>query len=518
MKLNIVYIGKDDKYWKRLKDLFQKSYKDWEFSFQSMHHDDFPNFQSLFIKLYEERPQIIYIDYSSDPDQGIGLAKLLTRNEEMRLVSVVGLFDYESKELIDRSINASVRLNHIKCLEIEDVIFDPISLLDVELTDTSELIRSAEMGKFEFYQPLRVGFIGDNHFHVETNSFLPVGEILKVDHHPLESIMTSKLVFVQKFYEHNLYFNKRFAYELEFIYKDDDFFVSTNERWKLYKKLKHDPKLLDTMNDVEKQEIIDDMETRKKLFGPIKAKIDDWIKHHVHTRDPKKLKILVVDESLDLFSQIDKTVEQFTHSINFQTYLAEHSKVISRYTPHLIAFDFGDKRNQLPDFERMMNQIKEVKDYDPYVLAFGIDSEKARVLKSKNYKNVVTYPDSINPELLLTMAKKLDEKLHISEGNKKVFVRAKDKFSKIYIQRHLKVRSMSESVMYFESPIKIPVWTVFKVKSPLEFLITVVPHRKEGQFSKENNVYRALINFAGEKEKADIRRLIYKSLQEEEED
>ena len=77
---------------------------------------------------------------------------------------------------------------------------------------------------------------------------------------------------------------------------------------------------------------------------------------------------------------------------------------------------------------------------------------------------------------------------------------------------------MSESVMYFESSVEIPVWTVFKVKSPLEFLITVVPHRKEGQFSKEKNVYRALINFAGEKEKADIRRLIYKSLQEDEED
>lgn len=517
MNLKIFYIGEDDKYWKRLKAQFEKKYPNFEFSFKNLKMGDFVSFQRLFIYLFEQHPDIIYLDYTKEPDQGIGLAKLLTRNEEMRLVSVVGLFDSRNLTLVDRSINASVRLNHIKCLEIDDVVYDPMALLDVELPEPQEFVASAEVGKFEFYQPLRVGFIGENHFHVETNSKLPIGEILTIDHHPLENIMSSKLVYVQKFYEHDLYFNKRYAYELEFIYKDDDFFVSTNEHWKLYKNLKENPALLNEMKEVEKQDIMNDMAKRKEMFEPIRENILKWIRHNRVSRDPKKLKILVVDETLDLFKELDKKHQSFRYSINFQTHLGENSQVIFRYTPHLIAFNFSDKRNQLEDFNRMMSSILQIKNYHPYVLAFGIKAENATQLAEKNYQNVITYPESIGTNMLLDMAGKLDDKLHITEKNKKVFVKATDKFSRIHIKRELKVVSMTESILYFESKHEIPMWTVFRVNSPPEFLITVVPHINEGKFSKEKDTYRALINFTGEHEKAQLRTLINRSLKEEKE-
>ena len=154
MKLKIIYLGEDLKYLKRLENLFHKKYPDWEISFQNLKLSDFASFQRLFVYLYEQQPNIIYLDYTTNPDKGIGLAKLLTRNEEMRLVSVVGLFDYRELDLVDRSINASVRLNHIKCLEIDDVVYDPVALLDVDLPEPTGFVKSADMGEFEFYQPL----------------------------------------------------------------------------------------------------------------------------------------------------------------------------------------------------------------------------------------------------------------------------------------------------------------------------------------------------------------------------
>ena len=57
------------------------------------------------------------------------------------------------------------------------------------------------------------------------------------------------------------------------------------------------------------------------------------------------------------FKELDKKLEAFKYSLNFQTYLGENSQVISRYTPHLIAFDFSDQRNQLEEFDRMMKTI-----------------------------------------------------------------------------------------------------------------------------------------------------------------
>lgn len=515
MELKIAFVGNDPKYFSRLKNEFSNTYPDWQITFFDFALDQGASFKRLFVSLYQLEAQIIYIDYSEYIDQGVGLAKLLNQNAQTRLASVVGLFSLEKLPSLHRSINASVRLNFIKCIEIEDVIYHPLALLDVDLPSDLNYFQSGELNPFEIAQPLRIGFIGDNHFHVETNSFLPVGEILEVDHHPLEDIMNSKKVFVQSFHDHDLYFNKRFAYELEFIYIDNDFFVSTNERWKLYKQLKKNPALLENMSRFEQIEIREDMKKRKKLFKPIRKKIDQWIKRHIEGKEPKKLKILVFDETLELFRELDKPQQDFLYSINFQTDYKVAHYVVKRFMPHLIAFDFGDEKNQIEDFEKMILDIRSIANYEPFILAFNLCQEKFKMVNSLNYEHCLTYPHSIDTKLLIEMAKKLDQKLHITQEHKKVFVRSTDEFANIVIKRTVDVISMSEFDIYFKSELEIPLWTVFKVTNPIGMLMTVIPHRKEGGLHQGPGVYRALINGVGELDRSQLRRMINASLDED---
>ena len=48
-------------------------------------------------------------------------------------------------------MNASVRINHIKSAELHDVIYDPVTLIDVNLAVTPQFVRSkGELEKFKF--------------------------------------------------------------------------------------------------------------------------------------------------------------------------------------------------------------------------------------------------------------------------------------------------------------------------------------------------------------------------------
>lgn len=512
MKLKVFFVGQDQKYWKRLQNLYQKTYPSWEFKFQQEAFEQSSCFKTLFKRLYQSKPDIIYIDGSKLTDQALGLGKLLVKNEELRLCSVVALFSNDTSHLMDRAISASIRLNHIKSGEIEDVIYDPISLINVEIAEPTDFVWSRAMDDFEVYQPLRIGFIAENHFHIETNSYLPLNEILEVSEHPLAELMPSKKVFVQKFYQHDLYFNKRFGYDLEFIFIDNDFFTRTNDRWLMYKKLKQNPKLVNQLSSTDKKEIEQDMQVRKQRFLPIKNKIKSWINERKINREPKKLKILVVDEDLRLFHDLDRLKDDFVYSINFQTYLGENSHVIERFTPHLIAFHFGGERNNEADFERVIDRIQKISDYDPIIIAFGLSPSQQAFVDEIKTVRIIGYTQDIEPQLLLSLAQKMDNKLHITDWDQKVFLRSSDETSCIYIKRNIKVVSMNESILFFESEVEIPLWTIFKVTHPIPFFITVVPHRDGSQYAENKKIYRALINGTNEEVKTKLRRMINQTL------
>ncbi|MFT6631403.1 MAG: hypothetical protein ACJAS4_001352 [Bacteriovoracaceae bacterium] len=518
MNVSVIYIGNDLGYWQNLKKGFSQNYQGMNFSFSEIATDNKFSAVETFIDIYESKPQIVYLDLSQESKVGLSLAKLISKNNEMKLISLVGLIDHKDPEnMLLKSINASIRLTHIKSNEFLDVIYGPISLLDVNLAEMPTYVRSNIIEEFEIQQPLRVGYIENNRFHVETNSYLEVGDIVSVNEHPLQDIMPSKKVFVEKFYDQDLYYTKRFAYDLEFIYIDDDYFSATNKNWKLYKEYKKNPEKLEELGEVEKEEIKEDMKKRKAFYKPTKEKIDKWMKDRKGKIEPKKLKVMIIDDTLEILKGVKGRVDEFLYSLNFQTFLMGDNYQIQRTMPHLIVYNISEK-NTLDVLAEIIEKIKSIEEYNPFVLVQGSQIGTDDLRGKHTYNHLMCVGKEIGVDTIISISHKLNEKHQISQAGEKVFFRYSDKESNIFLKRKVKVLGMTESVMYFQSPIEIPMWTVFRVEKPIKMFLTVVPHKEGGEFSTQENSYRSLINGVGELEKADIRRLINSTLGEEEKD
>lgn len=516
MDIKVIYIGNDNGYWQKLQKRFLSVYPDNDFQFKAIEITENLVVHDTFKILYKQRPDIIYVDYSYKIDFGILLSKWITRNNEMRLASLVGLFDNQQDESdILRGINATVRVNHIKSTEIQDVVYDPISLLNVNMAQMPSFVRSNELPPFEILQPLRVGYIEENKFHIETNSYLNVGDIVDVDQHPLTDIMPSTKVFVQKFYKKDLYYNMRFAYDLEFIYIDDDFFVATNEKWKLFKHLKENPKEIEELKDIEKIEIIEDMDRRKKNYAPTKKRIDEWIKDNQGYVKPKKVKIMVVDDSLEILNALKGTIESLPYTLNLQTVLLNDYYQISRTMPHLIVLKVSKKNND-DTISEIIATIKKIEEYEPYILLFCSDKDTQHWRNELSYEQVLSSTSEIELGQIKSLGQMLESRVEGIHLKNRVFLHASDKKSTMFLKRNVKILGMTESILYLESPVEIPMWTIFMVRKPIKMLLTIVPHKDSGAFANQANCYRCLINGVSEIEKAEIRRMINLSLADDE--
>lgn len=513
--IDVLFVGADLKFFNGIEKEMKSGYPELVVRFQRISFSEQLLAKDLFVLINEHPVDIIYLDLSSFTEQFLYFSKLVSKNDEFKKISLTGLIsesDKDSQKLIKACVNSGLKLIHYKGVEYFELIYDPISLLDVNKAHTKELMIGKNIGKVEILQPLRVSYIESNFFRIETNSYLNEGEIIEVDNHPLIEIMPSKKLYVAKFTGRDLYFNRRFSYDLEFIYLDNDFFSSSNKNWLLYKELKNDPKKMFELDEHLLSEIESDMGKRQKAFKPIRNKIEAWILENSLTKTPKSLKILIIDHSLEIFKEISGRIEDFPFSLNFQTKVMFDGVQVKRATPHLIIFNFDERNNSFAELSLIIERVKSLQNYNPAVVVtnFHMDS-KALALKC-DYKNLIISSDEVSLEDIRNMAKLLDQKKHVSENSERVFPASLDERSLIAMKRKVSIVSASEIIIYFESSIEMPMWTVFQMKAPVNLLLTVVPF-KEGESRPEGeNIYRALIHGITEKERQKLRRLINTSL------
>ncbi len=133
------------------------------------------------------------------------------------------------------AVLVGVRLNFKKGVDFEDAAFHPLSLLDSQTTPNYEYASGGDLNHFCYRQILRVGYIADDHYRVETNSPLEPDEVIELEGHPLESIMSGKRFFAQNYSDSDLYYNQRFSYNLKYTYIDSEFFRASEESWLAFK-------------------------------------------------------------------------------------------------------------------------------------------------------------------------------------------------------------------------------------------------------------------------------------------
>lgn len=511
-QLKVIYIGNDLEYWKEIIHGY-KAFPSVSPVFSRIPLDECFHPPEIFVSIHNHGHDIIYVDLATEVSKGLSLIKLLCRNNVTRLKSVVGLHSAsENGEGLVKSILAGARLNYLKGVEKEDVVYHPLSLLDASLRPAEVYAQGGELSTFLFKQILRIGYVAHDMFRVETGAPLPNGEFVKLDRHPLEGVMPERRFFVEKFSDSDLYYNQRYSYHLKFTYLDNEFMRESEKTWLAYKE--EVARTGRIPNEKREKVLYGDVARRREIIAPVKDDIIEWIDANKSLQAPKRLKVLVVDESLEIFREHNGNLDNFNYTISFQTRLTKDFYQIRRSRPHLIVFHHNPEGNNEEVLAHVVKEVKKFENYEPPILVFNSEFSSDTLRRKHQYAHLAGHKDKVNLDIIRKMSEILDDRFHITDPEGKVFLKTEDPRSVATLTRAAKIQKFNESEMWFESETEIPMWSSFVMEAPLAALITVLPMRDGPAFQKQNGafVYRALINGVGEKEKARLRRLVNASL------
>lgn len=506
MNVKVKFIGDDLSFYDDVKKRYEKSYSSIKFEFSQISIKVNNDSISVMKSIYDEEIDIIFIDFEDDPIFSHNLSLLINSNAELRKKSLCALHGFNDKDKsIENALLAEVRINHIKGIEIHDIIFDTISFLDVEKSKNPPFIAGEGVDDLELEFSVRVCYATPKYLHVETSTKLELNTIVELSSHPLNHLVKSNRFRVVKESNANLFYNTRFSYDLEFTYIDDQFFRSSESYWLDSLKYSDDKKAYETATGEDYGQMLRVVKTRRNRIRYAKNDHVNWIEQNKN-ESVKKTKILIFDDSLGLIRETRKFKDSI---IKFETGLIYDYYQIRRFNPHLIIFNVTEKQDESRAIE-LFKYLKEKEDHI-YVCVTNSTSEF-------DYHKYITFPTDLDLSTFTSMLEKFKSKIDISSDKQRVFFDVDGHKSFITSKISGSILQVSESEVYFESISEIPDWTVFKTQKPIPMLLTVVPHISGGDFSKKDNCYRALINGTNELSKADLRVLINQSLVEEDEE
>lgn len=213
----VAYLGQDLDYWEKIKDRFRRTYQK-KYHFYDLLPKNTDTAEEIYIHITELYPQVIYIDLMFDYKFCVKLLKFISRNNITKLISTVALYNQtQYKDQVSTIMMAGTRLHQIKCLEINDVVYNPISFYDINQAVNPKYSTAEVSVETDMVQDLRIAYYNENHLTVETNSPMKVGDILRLEPSFMSTILESDKVIVEEIRDSNLYYNLRYSVDLRLL-------------------------------------------------------------------------------------------------------------------------------------------------------------------------------------------------------------------------------------------------------------------------------------------------------------
>jgi len=522
LELKILYIGIDNRYWRHLQEAFSETYaKELTFEFRKVDDNLLPDYRKLLRLVMHATPDLILVDFATQSESLIKLVTLLRRINATKGIALTGLFsNSEFPKTVLSALSAGILLTQLKGADdFQDVIYNSISLVEKDKAKEPSFYKLAFRKGHDaiMAETCRVNYISKDRIHVETSlGYSSVEELEMSNQIPLD-VVPSIQFSVKEIEEGPLYYNSNLALSLQFEYAD---------------RLILPERKLTKMDEAKRA---DDQEKRSNEIIKSQKNLDEWIKNGLKASSPKKVKILIIEQSLSIIEQGEKWIWDYPYSFRLQTHIADPELELKRYRPNFIAIDIfhpieieepkqeeskkGNKeeKKQEPiidqDFVKsVIGTIKRIPDYSPFIFIFNLESipsEKAREIF--NYDKLVVNNKQIQFENLIKLAEVFDQKgkfFIAAEIKEVLYISKYEPLSFAYIKHHIKIKSISECEMIFECERQIPLFTHFSLEVPANFYITIIPHKKTGQYTGAKDTYRALIHSQNLEEKNKLRKFI----------
>lgn len=488
------YFGDDEAYYRALVGEFGKNTR-MVIDFRKEFESDEKRIQSLFIKIFRERPACIFLDFSKNTQDYLHLARILSRIQMDNKLVTVGLVDYLSPpEVLGESIATGVNLTHIKSAETYDVVFSVARLVAPQEIGEHGFANATMKDEYEAGVPAKIGYIHNEGLHVETDHFVQKGDRVKINHHWTQKrIVPSREVFVQEVSTKNLFYQFKYAVDLEFLFVDE--FLPPEGM---------DPVVID-----EKKE------EREELIRYYKKQLSRWITDNDTSSYEKKAKILVVDRQFHFYDNQPRT-DRHAYTIRCVPYLNDIGLELERLEPQVIAYTLEpdtepESKNTNEKLVQLMRALKgKYQENAPFVVVFGCKTPSKELQDSFLYPQIITTDAELSVDVVVKMAEMFDKKLakntiSVSKDQKhKVFLKKTNPATLTEIIVPITVVKLSESDMIFQCDRQLPIGTNLHLRKPVDMYINVQPAKAQGKTPE----YHGLIHCLGEENKQELRKFV----------
>ena len=566
----VLFVGTDENYWNNLRERFDDGMSLSYYRFGDVGIKD-SSYLDVFFKILEEKPKILYIDFSGKEKQSMLLARLLIQDKTLKGVPLIGLA--AGKEQARQYLAVGMDIVHIKCGEYHDVVYDATYLFSQSNVVSKQFARAKIKDmEIDLVDDFKVGFIASDYVHIEGDLLLEKEEEVSLDLDIPNNIVPSRKFIVRKIYDSPIYYGFRYAYDLDFVYVDkpdnEDLYSEEEATLESEELDDRQKKKIHGEFELKRKKRLDDYEDDLKIS---KKRLDKWIHQNSYSSVSKLTRVLILDERLELLKDPEARgyFEKSPFSVRFLTGLDEELVLLGRFKPNLIFvqhshFDIealrADGRSEeaiVEDYialvcagnERLGNclaKIRGIEGYEPLLVVFNcadfseyFDSQKwaeTEIPSIKfDYPKIMLCKESLNRKALIEMSERYDEQRRQSERRKTAekiaALKKKDpvKYGRLtpgnleekryYITRnnplslaamHHRARLLSLS----ESDIQIGIertlaMVSYRIHSPVSMSLRLVPVRdKDYEEQGKMKIYKGLIHAVGEGDKEDIRKQV----------
>lgn len=482
-KLLFYYFGDDEAYFRALQGEFKKHAKA-DIDFQRIFESKDIKIQSLFLKVFTQKPTCVFIDFSKNTQDYLHLARIITRTSLDHEMLLVGLVDYLSPpEVMEESLATGARLNFIKSAETFDVAF-AVSNLCIPNANIQHGFANAKLNEeVEAGVLCKVGYVRPEGIHIETDHGLSKGDRVVLKHHWLEKrVVPSRQMFVKETSSSNMFYQFKCNAELDFQFVDE--FIPA-----------------EGMDDETiRQKKIE----RDDLAAYHKNKLKKWMDDNRSEGSEKRAKVLVVDYSFHFYQDQPRT-DKHAYTIRCIPYLKDIKQELDRLKPQIIAFQIDEEHNTFEALE----QLVKVCDATTFIIVFNSPVKSNELQEGLHYQQVIAYSEPLSPEILLKMAEALQKKLAssgtVANTGIKVFLKKTHTSSLASIMKSVTLVKLSESDMIIQSDYPFAAGTNLHFSEPVMMVVNIRPVEKPSGKVPE---FYGVIHSLGEVEKKELRKFV----------
>lgn len=495
-KLLFYYLGDDEAYFRALQGEFRRHLRV-NFDFQRLFESEEKKIQSLFLKIFKDKPNCVFVDFSKHTQDYLHLARLVSRTPMEHEMVMTGLVDYLSPpEVLRESVATGTNLNFIKSAETFDVIFATAKIIASQGIAEHGFATASLKEDLEAGVLCKIGYIEETGLHIETDHKLDKGERIRFNHHWMEKrIVPSREVFVKNVSTSNMFYQFKYNADLDFLFIDE--FIPPE--------------------GMEEKQIEEKKSEREELIIYHKKQLKKWIDDNLSRSQEKRAKVLIVDRNFRFFQNQPRT-DKHSYTIRCIPFFTDVGVELDRLRPQVIAMEFedpektDDPKNTPDSLLKLIKVLKsKLEDVTPFIVVFNSKTSSKEMQDNYSYPQIISHPGELSVEVLLKMADIFEKKLghlQLQSHPGRVYIRKNNLASVGEILKQVTVVKLSESDMILQSEFPFPEGTNIHLTEPVDMFVNVrAAPAKPGGNSKIPEFY-GLIHSLGETEKKELRKYV----------